>query len=260
MSLILRAIQNPKRAFRRLLLNNKADEKVNWFIDRLLSSRAKAAIDLSDESDCIELAEIKRHAFSRTDISDHLVSLFAETLSLRPELIVELGVRDGQSTFAFERAARLCGAALVSVDILPVEVRSLYSKWYFIQEDDLTLAQHFPAWCIEHGLHSQIDLLFIDTSHHYEHTCQEIAAWFPLLAPHAKVIFHDSDMRLIFSRRDHSLGIGWDNRRGVISAIEAYLGTSYNEKGAFSDLHKGWYVRHWPQSCGFTVLERLWQE
>src|SRR5258708_24796497 len=64
-----------------------------------------------------ELDEIFQRAQARTDIRDHLVPMFVETMEMEPQLIVELGVRTGESTFVFERVARLCGARLVSVDI-----------------------------------------------------------------------------------------------------------------------------------------------
>ena len=41
-----------------------------------------------------------------------------------------------------------------------------------------------------------VDVLFIDTSHLYEHTVRELAAWFPLLANKALVIFHDTNLFL----------------------------------------------------------------
>jgi len=108
---------------------------------------------------------------------------------MRPRLIVELGVRKGQSTFVFERVARLFDAALVSVDIEDCMQASSYPHWHFVQSDDVAFARRFPAWCAEHDLPAQIDVLFIDTSHVYEHTVQEIDAWFPLLAKHALVFF-----------------------------------------------------------------------
>ena len=46
--------------------------------------------------------KIRRHAQKKkTDISDHLETLFVESLSMEPKLIVELGVGDGESTMVF---------------------------------------------------------------------------------------------------------------------------------------------------------------
>ena len=123
-----------------------------------------------------EVQEIVQRAASRyTDISDHLLTLFAEAVSVRPRLIVELGVRGGESTFAFERAARLSGAHVLSVDLEDCQVQSSYSKWTFLKKNDVTFASEFPNWCSSHQLSPEIDVLFIDTSHLYQHTAGRVA-------------------------------------------------------------------------------------
>jgi hypothetical protein len=169
-------------------------------------------------SELAEIDEIRARAVPRTDISDHLIALFVEALAVRPRLIVELGVRSGESTFALERVAKLCGSTLVSVEV---------------------------------------DVLLIDTNHVYVHTVKEIAHWFPFLSPKAKVFFHDTNMHVLFHRKDKSLGVGWQRNRGVMTAIEEYLGTTYNENASFTDVRKGWIIRHNALCSGFTVLERL---
>ena len=117
--------------------------------------------------------EIVKHAQKRSDISDHLPVLFAESLPVQPSLIVELGVRGGESTFAFERVAALCGSKLVSVDIDDCLKASKYPDWQFVKSDDIAFASHFGEWCRQRGITPSIDILFIDTSHEFDHTVQE---------------------------------------------------------------------------------------
>ena len=117
-----------------------------------------------------ELDEVRAKTLIDTDISDHLEVLFTQSLSLKPKLIVELGVRTGQSTFVFERVAKLCNSYLVSVDIEPQQSSSSWTKWSFIHEDDLIFADRFSQWCKDHNLEPKIDALFIDTSHEYTQT------------------------------------------------------------------------------------------
>ncbi len=200
--------------------------------------------------------EVRRYAVRRSDINEHLPRLFVETLRMRPRLIVELGVRRGASTFVFERVAQLCNAALVSVDIEDCTEASSYPHWHFIQSDDVALAPRFPAWCAEHNLPARIDVLFIDTSHLYEHTVQEIDAWFPLLAPHALVFFHDTNQRLVYARDDKSIGQGWNNDRGVLRAVEEYFDQSFNEQIDFAHVEPGWIIRHHARCSGLTILEK----
>jgi len=128
--------------------------------------------------------KIRRRAEKKkTDISDHLETLFVESLNLESRLIVELGVGDGESTFVLERVANLWGAKLISVDIEDRADVSTFRDRIFVHEDDIAFAARFPGWCRERGIEPAIDLLFIDTSHLYDHTVSEIRDWFPNDAP-----------------------------------------------------------------------------
>lgn len=65
-----------------------------------------------------ELREIREQAVRiPSDISDYLGNISSEVVPLRPRLIVELGVRGGQSRAVLERAARISRSVLVSVDL-----------------------------------------------------------------------------------------------------------------------------------------------
>jgi cephalosporin hydroxylase len=203
------------------------------------------------------LQEIRELAATPTDINEHLELMFTEALLLRPKLIVELGVRGGASTFVFERVASLCGSTLVSVDIDDCSSISSYPKWFFVQSDDVSFARSFPQFCSARHLEPRIDLLFIDTSHYYEHTVQEIEAWFPLLSDRAKVIFHDTNLNVIGPRHDGCYELSWDNQRGVIRAIEEHLGAAIDEHHKVCDLVSSRLVRHWPHCNGLTILDTV---
>lgn len=205
------------------------------------------------------LDEIARRASTRTDISDHLVTLFTEALAVRPHLIVELGVRGGESTFVFERVATLTGAKLLSIDIDDCIRASSYPGWTFVRSDDVAFAAEFPSWCGTRGVEARIDVLFIDTSHLLEHTAREIEVWFPYLSGHAKVFFHDTNLQTLYRRKDGSLAVGWDNERGVIAALERWFGTRFDESEEFVALRNGWIIRHTPWSAGLTILERVFE-
>jgi cephalosporin hydroxylase len=214
-------------------------------------------LETLEKTGMASLNEIIARAKKPTDFSDHLVPLFHETMLCKPKLIVELGTRGGESTFVFERAAELCGSTLLSVDIDDCSGSCTYPKWNFVKSDDVAFAQEFPGWCKKRNLQPQVDLLFIDTSHLYEHTVQEIKAWLPLVSERGKVVFHDTNLAYFYFHTNGSMDIGWDNQRGVIRAIEEYFGCHWNEKVAFTDIQKGWMIRHQPYCNGFTVLDRL---
>jgi len=204
-----------------------------------------------------ELDEIRRRSLKRTDISDHLVSLFEESLSVKPKLMVELGVGPGESNFVLESVAGMFGADLVSVDKNPKIIKESLDKRFFINADDIEFAKNFESWCGERNINSSIDILFIDTSHKYEHTHQEIKHWFPFLSDRSKVFFHDTNVRPIYWRKDGSIGTTYAHEfRAVIRAIESFLGETFNEKKDFSMSINGWNIRHYRLCNGFTILEK----
>src|SRR5437899_8098566 len=64
-----------------------------------------------------DIRAIRARALVGTDVSSHLETLYVAALAAHPRLIVELGVRGGESTFVFDRLARRPGADLVSGDV-----------------------------------------------------------------------------------------------------------------------------------------------
>ncbi len=205
-----------------------------------------------------ELEEIRQRSRTPTDISDHLETIFTESLQVQPNLIVELGVGPGQSTFVFERVAKLSGSSFVSVDVRSETSRAtLWSGWFFVERDDVEFAGEFRQWAQGKGINPLIDVLFIDTSHTYDHTVKEIKAWFPMLSDKAKVFFHDTNARTIYWHRNRAVGLGYDIQRAVIRAIEESLNMRFNEGEDFEDIYQGWFVKHYAICNGLTILSRV---
>jgi len=104
---------------------------------------------------------------------------------------------------------------------------------------------------------NNIDVLFIDTSHLYEHTINEIKLWFPLLNNKALFIFHDINLyNGVYKRKNSFTGTGWDNQRDVIRSIEEYFETNFNKKEFFNTTlvknNDNWRVVHDPDCNGLT--------
>ena len=201
-------------------------------------------------------------AHDRSDIHDHLPTMFAEAVRSGPKLIVELGTRGGLSTRALLAAADVAGAAMLSVDIedcsgvaVPERLRA---RWTFVKSDDIAYAAApFEAFCAGRGLKAEAEVIFIDTSHTYEQTRAELAAWLPRLAPAGVMMFHDTNLKPWFRRLDGHVARGWDNQRGVIRAIEEVLERRYDETSLFTDIAAGFVIQHTPWCNGFTVLRRV---
>jgi len=245
-------VNNPARAIHRVdtILREQFVRLQNLWTDWWRFGHTRSETGLP------EFDEVVEHARTRTDISDHLVLMFVESLAIRPSLIVELGVREGESTFVFERVARIFDSHLVSVDLQDCSHVSSYPKRTFIRSDDITFAERFPQWCEEHGVLPSIDVLFIDTSHELEHSLRELESWFPFLSDRCKVFFHDTNIKRVFRRRDGSIGLGWMNSRGVIAAIEKYFGRRFYEDRDFTTVAGDWVIRHLAPCNGMTIFER----
>jgi cephalosporin hydroxylase len=108
-------------------------------------------------------------------------------------------------------------------------------------------------------LKGMINVLFIDTSHLYDHTVKEIAAWFPLLNDKALVIFHDTNLDgKGYYRKDGKMEMNWNNDRGVTRAIEEYLNMPIDEKTDFEKTIQRddikWTLKHYSNSNGLLLL------
>lgn len=138
--------------------------------------------------------EYRDRAGQFTDIRAQMPVLYA--WASHAATVIELGVRGGNSTCALlaglERGGNwgdLTRPMLWSVDIetpeVPPEWRDL-KFWHLLVADDTS--PEAVAWCPRNA-----DLLFIDTSHEYEHTLAELRLYVPKVRPGGIVLLHDTD-------------------------------------------------------------------
>ncbi len=125
------------------------------------------------------------------DIGLHLPYLHQRAKAAKVAL--ELGVRNGCST-----AALLCGIEeadghLWSVDTTapepPANEWRDHPRWTFLQGDDMdgTIQADTPA---------EVDLLFIDTSHRYQHTLDELTIYGPRVRIGGVILLHDTELEV----------------------------------------------------------------
>lgn len=120
------------------------------------------------------------------DTSDCLYNLYH--LAKKANIIVELGVREGISTRALLLGAKEGGGTVYSIDIDPCERAKRFIKnlklnnWVFIQGNDLDIVK---SW------NKEIDLLFIDTVHDYNHVLNELIE-FSKFIEKGNILVHDS--------------------------------------------------------------------
>lgn len=139
-----------------------------------------------------EMHWTKHHAKQATDICEHLITLWGLVQEVDAKLVIELGVHTAQSTVALLEAVHASDGRLVSVDIdlLPhvigmLNAYKLLDRWQFNLMDDIKFGQKWPSG-------KKADLIFIDTSHTFDHTTKEIELYEPILRPGGIMAFHDT--------------------------------------------------------------------
>ena len=127
-----------------------------------------------------------------SDIREYLPFLHEQVRSRPGCRVLELGTRKGNSTLAFLAAAEECGGHVWSCDVTNV----------VLDPEGMAPWRRVPRWTFVHGgdLHPSVkaalppeaDVLFLDTSHEYEHTLAELRAYVPRVAPGGVALFHDT--------------------------------------------------------------------
>jgi len=122
-----------------------------------------------------------------TDIWEHLATLYMLTIELDLKTVLELGTAEGKSTVALLQAVQKIGGKVYSIDINPcLEAREAIRKyglldhWIFIQENDLQM-----EW------KKNIDHLFIDTTHKFQQTINELKKYEPYVRDGGIITMHD---------------------------------------------------------------------
>ncbi len=131
-------------------------------------------------------AEYARLCATPSDIYQHLPRFVELVRELDAQHVIELGTRSGVSTIAWLYALQCTGGRLTSVDIDERPDIGDWPHWTFIQADDLApdlVASLEPA-----------DVVFIDTSHVYEHTLAELNVFRWLVRPGGRIVCHDTQL------------------------------------------------------------------
>lgn len=130
-----------------------------------------------------DLYQDRLHRWS--DIQEYMP--FLHETALEHPRILELGCRSGNSTMAFLAAAEKNGGHVTSVDINPCPLIPDHPQRTFIQGDDMEAQA-----CARIHRYHPFDLLFVDTSHYYEHTFRECHQYIPFVRHGGIALFHDT--------------------------------------------------------------------
>ena len=133
------------------------------------------------------------------DIDEHILTLFALTLSLKPTMIIELGVRTARSTLPFLAACQYTSSRLISVDTQEVHPDFHFpddwkNRWDFIKKDALVfLEEDFPVFKkLQTSIQKEIgDLIYIDDWHSGDHVKKELELISEYITSKDLIILHD---------------------------------------------------------------------
>jgi cephalosporin hydroxylase len=118
------------------------------------------------------------------------MAAFRQAVLDRPgATVVELGGGvPGNSTTMFLSAIEDAGGELWSVDLEAAQVPAEWHwlpYWHFLQADDLS--SQAQKW-----LPAEVDVLFIDSDHGYEHTLAELRLYAPRVCAGGVALLHDT--------------------------------------------------------------------
>lgn len=157
----------------------------SWTIDQM---ERHAALGIKSERTTSDLAaKYEEQCATPSDIYLHLPRFARLVVEGDAKKVIELGTRTGVSTIAWLYALEQTGGHLWSVDIDRKPPIGDYPHWTFIQGDDEAdevLAQ----------LPTEVDILFLDTSHHFQHTLRELRLYRSQVRSGGLIVCHDTEL------------------------------------------------------------------
>lgn len=133
---------------------------------------------------------ISRALFGQGDSDALVTSLFGIACTMKPRLVLELGVREGVSTLPLLWATSLSGGLMLSVDIRQTPFtppQDLAESWKFLEYDALEFLEEFR----KSNPDTSFDIVFIDDWHAYDHVKKELELIAPLVTKDSLILLHD---------------------------------------------------------------------
>jgi predicted O-methyltransferase YrrM len=136
----------------------------------------------------MDILNLEKITFDGNGDSDqHVLTLYSIALGSKAKKILELGVRNGDSTRPLLAATIKNGGHLTSVDINETKFNPGYSfdrYWTFVKQDALEfLKAQNPS--------EPYDLIFLDDWHSYDHVKKELDEIDRLVSPKTVILIHD---------------------------------------------------------------------
>jgi cephalosporin hydroxylase len=122
----------------------------------------------------------------------------------------------------------------------------------------------FPAYFKTLNFNKKsVDFVFIDTSHEYEHTLQEITAFSSILSDTGILSFHDSNVAIAHPVRINGTTCpsGLNNPKGVTDGLKTYFNIAFDESKYCNIMVEKdgylWNLINYPYCYGLAVVKRI---
>lgn len=155
--------------------------------------------------------------------------LFDVAATAKPgDVLVDLGVRSGNSSFTMLDAARHQSNFVIGVDPAPCPF-ICPDRYEYLQTDSITAAPAIP---------DNLFLVFFDTLHIKEQVMAELYHYWPKIRVGGWAVFHDTEWPQ--GKNDEYLGITWGQ---AVEGVKAFFGFMP--------------FLHYPESWGMTFVQKI---
>lgn len=193
---------------------------------------------------------VEERSKAYTDINDHLITIYDTVVNYKHPIILECGIRGGESSFAFKQAITDAGGVLYGIDIVNCADAYAGSTGVFKIGQAKNAKTIFPN-------NIAYDIIFLDTSHKYAETVDELNNLWPLLKLGGKFIFHDTNLTATYKHLDGAIGATNAPDDGVTRAVQEFFKISLQQDTISEYKTDQIRATHYPYCCGLLIVERL---
>ena len=185
------------------------DENGKLKTDNMGNGELNTNLDLKTKIDLLRIMYNIKRIKTHGDIAGHLPFLYRIASTLKPNIIIHSGVRDGNSCAAFALAQLENGGKLIDIDENKnsdedlVKIRDNTENWTMEQtkvenEDLLMKLQEYKG---------SVDMWISDTCHSYSGTMLELKEYSKLLSPKGIFFIHDMDPWTVYREQSRAVDI-----------------------------------------------------
>ncbi len=193
-----------------------------------------------------------QYALTTPDLLEYIPLLHAAVVETQAQVVVDLGTGRGESARIFAKALEQTHGILTSLEV----AHHIESEAPWVERFRTTYPQHqlLHADSLTHPWSTPIDVLFIDTSHHYAATCRELVRFGLHVVPGGRILLHDTQ------HRNGAMTMGLEVTRAIQEFTWIYNLSWMNHPGQWGmgeiripKTPVPAYIRSWPDWIGYEA-------